>query len=78
MFEGHVVGYVEGVLGDDARWNADELSVGSVVEEQVVAEILLSTLAKVTGATRCGVERDYTIAGRKVRDAQASLNDCAR
>jgi hypothetical protein len=75
MFEGHVIRYVKGVFCDDARWDTDELGVGAVVEKQVVAKIFLSAFAKVACATRCGVERDDTIAWSEIDDVRTDLND---
>ena len=77
MLEWHVIRYKEGVLGDDASWDAYEFSVGAIIEEQVIAEILLSSLAKVAGTAGGGVERDDTIASSEVRDIRTSLDDGA-
>ena len=75
VLERHVIGYLERIFGDDPRWNANELSVSAVVKEQVVAKILLPSLAKVALPAGRGVERHNTIAGREIFDAHACLND---
>ena len=49
------------VFGHDAGRNADELGVCAVVEEQIVAEVLLVVLAEVTIAARGGVEGDDSV-----------------
>ena len=47
-----VIRYMERILCRDARRNADELGVSAVIEEQIVAEILLRASAKITEAAR--------------------------
>ena len=46
VFEGDVVGDEEGVLFDDAGGDADVFGVGAVVEEEILAEILLAMVQK--------------------------------
>ena len=67
VFQRNVVGNMQRVLGDDARRNANELGIGAVVEEQIVAEIFLAALAEVALAAGRGVERDDAVAGSEIR-----------
>ena len=67
VLQRHMIGNMKRVLGDDARGNADELGVGAVVEEQIVAEILLAALAEVALAAGRGVERHHAVAGSEIR-----------
>ncbi len=78
MLQRHVVRHDERVLGDDALGNADELGVSAVVEEQIVAEILLAAQAEIALAARRGVERDDAVAGREIRDSLARFDDRSR
>ncbi len=48
VLQRHMFRHMERVLGHDARGNADELGIGAVVEEQIVAEIFLAASAEVT------------------------------
>ena len=59
---GTLSGNKQRVLGDDARRNLDELGVGAVVEEQIVAKVLLPARAEVALAARRGVERHHAVA----------------
>ena len=52
VLEGDILRNDERVLGDDARGNLDELSVGAVVEEQIVAKILLAAQAEISTGRR--------------------------
>jgi hypothetical protein len=70
----HVIGNMQGVFGDDARRNADELGVGAIIEEQVVAKILLSAFAEIALTAGGGVERDDAVTRAKFSDASAGLN----
>ncbi len=42
VLQRNVVENMEGILGHDAGRDADELGIGAVVEEQVVAEVFLA------------------------------------
>ena len=46
MLKGHSGRQVQRILGDDASGDADELGVGAVVEQQIVAQVLLSVAAE--------------------------------
>ena len=67
----------KGVLGDDARRDANVLGIGAIVEEQIVAEVFLVARAEVALAAGRGVERDDAIARSEIRDAFAGLYDRA-
>ncbi len=75
VLQRNVVGNVKRVLGDDARGDADELSVGAVVEEQIVAEILLAVLAEVTLAAGSGIQRHHAAAVGETFNSLACLDD---
>ncbi len=75
MLEGDGVGDAEGVFFDDARGDADVLGVGAVVEEQVVAEVLLVVAAEEAGVAGRGVEREDAVADGERGDAFADLDD---
>src|SRR5947207_9687057 len=62
VLQGNVAGNNERVLGNDAGRDADELCICAVVEEQVVAEILLTTLAEVALAAGGGIQRHHAAA----------------
>ena len=74
VLQRHMVRNMKRILGHDARGNADELGVSAVVEEQVVAEILLAARAKVALAAGRGIERHHAVAGRKICHAFARLH----
>ena len=74
MLQRNVIGNTERVLGDDARRNANEFGIGAVVEQQVVAEVLLAALAEVALPAGRGVERHDAVAGRKSVDSLAGLD----
>ena len=78
VLQRHVFRHDECVLGDDARGNADELGIGAVVEEQIVAEILLAARAEIAFAAGRGVERHHAVAGREIRDAFAGFDNRSR
>src|ERR1019366_1553633 len=65
----------EGIFRHDARRNADELGVGSIVEEQVVAEVLLAAIAEIAVAAWGGVERHDAVTGSEVSDSLAGLHN---
>ncbi len=75
VFQRHMIGNMKRVLRYDARGNADELSVRSIVEEQVVAEILLPAFAKVAVTARRGVEGDYAVARHKPTSSSARFHN---
>ena len=75
VLERHVIGNVQGVLGNDARRDADELGVGAVVEEQIVAEIFLAVLAEITLTTGSGIKGHYTAATGETFNAFSNLDD---
>ena len=75
VLQRNVIGNVQGVLGDDARRNADELSIGAVVEEQVVAEVFLPTLAEVALAAGSGIQRHHAAAVGKTFNSLPCLDD---
>ena len=66
------------ILGHDAGWNANELGIGAIVEEQIVAEIFLAARAEIALAAGRGVERHNAVAGRKIRDALAGFDHRSR
>ena len=78
MLQRYMVWDVKGILGHNAGRNANELCVGAVVEEQIVAEIFLAASAEIALAAGGGVERDYAVAGSKARDSLAGLDDGSR
>ena len=75
VLQRHMIGNAQRVLGDDARRDADELGVGTVVEEQIVAEILLAALAEIALAAGSGVERHHAVAGSETVNSLAGLDD---
>jgi len=75
VFERDGFGNLEGILFDDACRDAKELGVGAVVEEEVVAEVLLVVAAEETGVARRGVEGKHTVAESKSGSAVADLDD---
>ena len=77
VFEGDGFGDGQGVFGDDARGNSDELSVGTIVEEEIVTEILLIVEAEEASAAGCGVQGENAVAQRKVGDAITYVDDGA-
>jgi hypothetical protein len=78
VFQGHMIGNVQRVLCDNARWYPNELGVCSVVEQQIVAEILLVAQAEVAFAAWCGVKRHHAIAGREIVYTFAGLDHGSR
>ncbi len=78
VLQRNVVENVEGILGNDTSRDADELGIGAVVEEQIVAEVFLAMLAEIALPAGGGVERNHAVAGSKVRDSFAHLNDRSR
>jgi hypothetical protein len=77
VLEWNVVRDDERVLGDNAGRNADELGISAVVEEQVVAEILLPALAEVALAAGSRIESDNATAVGKALDPLPRLDDCS-
>jgi hypothetical protein len=75
VLEWNVVRDDERVLGDNAGRNADELGISAVVEEQVVAEILLPALAEVALAAGSRIESDNATAVGKALDPLPRLDD---
>src|SRR5579883_221764 len=75
VLEGNSVGNMQCVLFDNARRDADVFGVGSVVEDEVIAEVLLSSLAEVALIARGGVERDDAVANLEIGDASAHFFD---
>jgi ribosomal protein L35 len=78
VLQRHVVRHMQRILGHDAGRDADELGIGAVVEEQIVAEVLLAALAEIALAAGGGVERHHAVAGGKVRDSLAGLDHRSR
>src|SRR3984885_10520889 len=72
-----MIGNVKRIFGDNACGDTDELGVGTVVEEQIVAEILLAALAEEAVTAGGGVEGNDTIARHEVSDSFAGLHDGA-
>jgi hypothetical protein len=72
-----VVGDFEGVFGDDALGDADELGIGAVIEEEIVAEVFLAAIAEVAVAAGGGVECHYAVTGGELGDAFPGLYDGA-
>jgi hypothetical protein len=71
---------VQRVAGDDFGGDADEFGIGSVVEEEIFAEILLGALAEIALAAGGRVDRDDTVAEFKIHtffDAFAQFDDSA-
>jgi len=75
VFQRNESGNVHGVLLDDARGDADVFGIGSVVEEQIFAEILLAALAEVALAAGRGVDGHDSIADGEAGDACSDLGD---
>lgn len=75
VLEGDVVGDEEGVFFDDAGGDADVLGVSTVVEEEIVAEVLLVVEAEEAGVAGGGVEGQDAVADREFCDAVADFND---
>jgi hypothetical protein len=75
VLERNVVRDDERVLGDDAGGDADELGISAVVEEQVVAEILLPALAEIALAAGRRIESDNATAVEKALDSLPRLDD---
>jgi hypothetical protein len=74
VLQRHVVGNMERVLFHNPRRNADELGVGAVVEQQVVAEVFLAALTK----KHCPQGAEFSATTRspgKAGDALARLNN---
>jgi hypothetical protein len=67
----------ERILLNDAGRDSDVLCVGTVVEEDVFAEILLILLAEVAGVTGSGVERDDSISKLKAGHTFANTVNCS-
>jgi hypothetical protein len=65
------------VLLHDARRDAHVLGVGAVVEEQVLAEVLLSVTAEETVVAGGGVERQHAVAHAEPGDTGTHLYDYA-
>jgi hypothetical protein len=75
VLERDFVGDGESVFLDDARRDANEFRVGAIVEEKVVAEILLVVEAEEAGVAGRGVERENAVAEREFGDAFADLDN---
>ena len=75
MLEGDGVGDAEGIFFDDACGNADEFGVGAVVEEEIVAEVLLAVAAEEADVAGRGVEGQDAVADGEFGDAVADLDD---
>jgi len=73
VFEGDVGGHEQRVLLDDARGDGDEFGVGSVVEEEVVAQILLAAEAEIALVAWSRVEGNDPIADPKIPYAPADF-----
>src|SRR5271157_4225014 len=73
-----MIRYMQRILGHDAGRDANELGIGAVVEEQIVAEVLLAVSAEITLAAGGRVERDYAVAGCKTCDTLAGLDHRSR
>ncbi len=67
MLQRYMIGNMQRVLGDDARRDANEFRISAVVEEQIVAKVFLTALAKVALAAWRRVERHYAVARSKSR-----------
>ncbi len=78
VFQRHILRHANRVHGHDALGNADELCVRAVVEEQIVAEILLAAQAEIAFAARRGIERHHAIARREIRDTLAGFENRSR
>jgi hypothetical protein len=50
------------IHGYDAGWDANKLGIGAIIEQKIVAEVLLTANAKIAQAARSGVERNYAVA----------------
>ncbi len=73
VLEGDVVGDAERVFLDDAGGDADVFGIGAVVEEEVVAEVLLVVQAEEAGVAGRGVEGEDAIAEGECGDALRPL-----
>jgi hypothetical protein len=69
MLEGKMRRHNESVLLDNTRWNAEILRIGAIIEEEVLAEILLAAFAEETSIARSGIHGE---------DAVAHCKPCAR
>jgi hypothetical protein len=78
VLEGDIGGDEQSILLDDARGNRDEFGVGSVVEEQVVAEVLLVAAAEVALIAWSRVEGDDAVADSEIPNAGTYFVDNAR
>ena len=74
MLKGHRVGDAYDVFLDDPRRNADELGVGTVVEEEVVTEVLLVIATEEAGVAGRGVEGEDAVADGEGSDTFAELH----
>src|SRR5579884_3398478 len=74
MLERNVIGNVQSVLRNNARRDTDVLRVSAIVEQQIVAEIFLVTLAEIALAAWSRVKRYYAIARLEVSYTLACLN----
>ena len=77
MLEGNIVGDEEGIFFDDAGGDAEVLGVGAVVEDEILAEVLLVVAAEVAAVAGGGVEGDDAVALFELRHAGADLGDDA-
>ena len=75
VLQRHVLRHKQRILGHNARRNADELRISAVVEEQIVAQVLLAMRAEITLPAGCGVQRDYAVAGGKALGSLTNLDD---
>jgi hypothetical protein len=74
----NLIGHIERVLCHDAGWNAKELGVRSVVEEQVFTKVLLAVKAEITFVARRRIERNNAIAWGELEDALSNRRDHPR
>jgi hypothetical protein len=73
VFEGNVAGHEQSILLDDPGRNGDKFGVGSVVEEQVVAEILLTSTAEIALVAWSGVKSNDAVAGAEILYARTDF-----
>jgi len=73
VLEGHVRGHEQRVLLDDTGGDGDVFGVGSVIKEEVVAEILLTAETEIALVAWSRVEGNHPIADPEISDAGADF-----
>jgi hypothetical protein len=68
-------GHTKRIFCHDARGNSDELGVSTIIEKQVVAEILLSARAEITRSAGSGIQCNHSISSAKIDNSFTSLHN---